>query len=665
MRELNAGDLLDARYRIEGRLGEGGFAVVYRGTELSSGRPVAAKVLTAGKDGYTADQLARFEREVAIIKTLRDPHTVRMYGHGRTADGAPYAVFELVDGRELAEIVRASGPLPPAVVEHILRQLLYALREAHHKGLVHRDLKPENILVYANGADPWAVKLLDFGIARPMNRQDARLTATGELIGTPRYMSPEQLTDAPLSPASDIYSLGVVAFELLFGTEALHGGRWGDQLDRLQAHYEFVAPPPAQDLGALPELIRHMTERRVEQRIPTAAAALGRLDGLRPTSDREPLPAREVKPTARLGLRWLVAVAGLAVLAVLALLGVVATILTRTPDAPPARAATSPPQGVAASPLLKPAPGARAPEPPPTPPAPAAAKDGCGEPPPFVGSGKLPARSRLDPWPIYIPKDYEADRRHPVVILLHDSGQDAEVLLNSGGFPQIADAQHFVVLAPGDNPLRPWEDGEDDRRVEMILDLTADELCIDRSRVFLAAHGDGGRVARRLTCANWITGAAIFSFRSLRRAGLTRHCEVPQPHLYIAPLDSGFEPIAGGTDCGKKATLSLEDYDAMLRSKNQCTGPPHSWAPGKPHCETWDCAKPYVRCKAPGGRTWPDVPRLTRKDLLPHLLGRRRAESDPNSCDGPATEIALAEHMWKFFATLDPLDPPPAPEGSP
>ena len=218
------------RYRLLRVLGEGGFAVVHLAHDAQTGQQVAVKILRDPSDDR--DTALRFRREVAIVGSLRSPHCVTLLDHGATAAGELYAVFEYVTGRDLDKVLAEHGRLPRATVVHIMRQLLHVLAEAHRNGLLHRDIKPQNVRVFASDGDPWSVKLLDFGIARGSDDSFPAVTATGETIGTPRYMSPEQLTGEPLTPASDMYSLGLMGIELLVGKEALPGNAvdssWND-----------------------------------------------------------------------------------------------------------------------------------------------------------------------------------------------------------------------------------------------------------------------------------------------------------------------------------------------------------------------------------------------------------------------------------------------------
>lgn len=164
------GETLADRFTMEGVIGEGGFATVYRAVDQTTNTAVALKLLHVPKHApHYAETIARFHREVAIVAKLRDPHTVQYVAHGEV-DGQPWVAFELLDGEDLADVLARSGTLPPAQVAAIVRQILLAVREAHQYGLIHRDLKPSNIRVLPGSR----IKVLDFGIARTETEEDAR-----------------------------------------------------------------------------------------------------------------------------------------------------------------------------------------------------------------------------------------------------------------------------------------------------------------------------------------------------------------------------------------------------------------------------------------------------------------------------------------------------------
>ncbi|MCC6620124.1 MAG: serine/threonine protein kinase, partial [Deltaproteobacteria bacterium] len=210
-----SGRTIQGRYQLDQKIGEGGFGSVYRATHLQMGTDVAVKVMH-GSLSYTPSAPKRFALEARRSAQLRHPHTISVFDFGTTDDGLLYLVMELLEGRPLSAVLREEGALAPDRAVHVLDQTLQALDAAHSQGVVHRDLKPDNIFLVRVGDDPDFVKILDFGIAKTAD-QGGELTATGVLVGTPAYMSPEQCEGKELDGRSDLYALGCVAYMLLAG----------------------------------------------------------------------------------------------------------------------------------------------------------------------------------------------------------------------------------------------------------------------------------------------------------------------------------------------------------------------------------------------------------------------------------------------------------------
>src|SRR5213592_709682 len=201
--------LFDGRYLITRKLGAGGMANVYLAEDQELGRRVAIKILN---DRHAADDsfVERFRREAKNAAGLSHPNIVSVYDRG-TAEGTYYIAMEYLDGRSLKELIVSRGPAPVTVSVEYARQILQALRFAHRHGIVHRDIKPHNVLVDAEGR----VKVTDFGIARAGASQ---MTEAGSIVGTAQYLSPEQARGTDVDQRSDLYSLGIVLYELLTGT---------------------------------------------------------------------------------------------------------------------------------------------------------------------------------------------------------------------------------------------------------------------------------------------------------------------------------------------------------------------------------------------------------------------------------------------------------------
>lgn len=211
------GVVLNDRFRVDKKLGEGGFGAVYLGTQLKTGRAVALKVLHPSRS-ESATVSERFRREGQVLCSLRDVHTVTTYDFDQTKDGTLFIAMELLEGTSLHEVFHREAPIPWSRMLAIASAICSSLAEAHEKGIVHRDLKPENIYLEHRQGVADFVKVLDFGIAKLLNTDaNPQLTATGQTLGTLEYMSPEQLMGKNLTGGSDIYTLGVVMYELISG----------------------------------------------------------------------------------------------------------------------------------------------------------------------------------------------------------------------------------------------------------------------------------------------------------------------------------------------------------------------------------------------------------------------------------------------------------------
>lgn len=653
MYDLTSGDIFDRHYRVEHKLGQGGFAEVWLATELASSRYVALKVLTPDQGkSYAASTRARFEREVQILARLRDPHTVQLLTYG-DCDGRLYLVFEYIPGRDLTEVLAEHGRLEPREVVHMMRQVLASLREAHNAGLVHRDLKPANLRVAEDESDPLAVRVLDFGIARATDDSHPSITRTGELIGTPRYMSPEQLMNATLTPASDLYSLGMIAFELLAGSEALQGERLGDQLDRLRSGHLFSAPQ-LDHVGALYAVIQKMTARRVEDRYPRAAAVLAALDHAAPSrqvagDDSHPaVPghARNASPF-RAGLAWV----GLAVVALVFVVtaavrptsssdsdevspNIPSAILTSETRSSPELGAAEPDlidldrADLGASDLEQEAHASGADE---------FASAGCGRQPDFSGEGYIGDVLT------YLPKGYDPQFAHPTIILFHPDFVRPEELFAASGFARYADRDRAVVVVPQDEGVlgsQVWGDREASAvRIRRIYrDLSA-MLCLDRSRTYMVGHSDGASVAQPMSCEPWITATAINGYSPNDDGKL---CPIARPIVWLHPTRSPNVPNDGSPNCNGKRKLTSGQVREILRERNGCRGRPtdESSHHGST-CQRWACDVPLEFCEIDGGSAWPGTEESFLFDLK---CGKN-----------PAPDFPIGDHIWRSLRSMSPL----------
>jgi serine/threonine-protein kinase len=241
------GKLLNNRYQVEAKIGEGGFGAVYRATQVGMNRKVALKVLHArmAKDPQV---VGRFRREAQASSLLRAPHTVQVYDFDQSPDGIMYLAMEMLTGRSLHSILQEEGALEPMRLVRVLDGIADSLGEAHAQGIVHRDIKPENIFLEPRPTPDFA-KVLDFGIAKIMAGEGGMsggpaLTAAGQTLGTLEYMSPEQLMGAQLDGRSDLYALGILAYELVTGALPFPAKTPGEMIT---AHLKTMPPPPSRN----------------------------------------------------------------------------------------------------------------------------------------------------------------------------------------------------------------------------------------------------------------------------------------------------------------------------------------------------------------------------------------------------------------------------------
>ena len=254
--------LLDSRYQIVRTLGRGGMGQVYEGVHTVLGKPVAIKVLNRQ---LAADERSRKRllREARAASAIHHQGVVEIIDFGETPHGAVFLVMELLQGRDLGAII-AKGPLPWPRARELLRQAAGALAVAHAQGIIHRDIKPANCFV-VDGPDGEVIKLLDFGIAKIDDATDSTtgLTATGEIMGTASYMAPELTFGTPAGVATDVYALGIMAYELLTGAPPFRGK---NPYDVLKRHIEEEPPPVSSVVAGVPPALEAVVRRAIAKK---------------------------------------------------------------------------------------------------------------------------------------------------------------------------------------------------------------------------------------------------------------------------------------------------------------------------------------------------------------------------------------------------------------
>jgi serine/threonine-protein kinase len=292
-RDPYVGSVIDGRYKVETVLGEGGMGVVYRCVHTIIGKRLALKVLRAdlARDSEVTE---RFLNEAKAASAIGNPHIIDISDFGQFADGAAYFVMEFLTGRALNGIGEDGQRMAVTRILKIARQLGEGLAAAHAAGIVHRDLKPDNIFLIERGAEKDFVKILDFGIAK-VSTSEGKLTRAGAVFGTPHYMSPEQAAGNSVDHRGDIYSVGVILYELMSGRVPFDA----DNFMGVLTQHMYKAPPSLRDATSNPELLPEGIEaivmkclaKRPEQRYQSMREFVDDIDkviaGLRPAAARE------------------------------------------------------------------------------------------------------------------------------------------------------------------------------------------------------------------------------------------------------------------------------------------------------------------------------------------------------------------------------------------
>ena len=281
--EILPGAVLNDKYEVGSKIGAGGFGVVFRGRDRNLERDVAIKIFRTPADGFNETTMDRFRREGASACRVTHTSAVSIFDSGVSVGGVPYLVMELLEGLTLAQLVQRRPLLPPSTILELLIPICGVLAVAHAAGVVPRDIKPENIFLHRT-RDAVLVKVLDFGIAKLLTEPErAPSTHTGTLLGTPIYIAPERLRGEPYDGRADIYSVGMLAYQLLAGRTPFKGegdSPWSTFLETLHERptpLAEAAPTAPQDLAAL--VMRLLAADPHER--PSASELLAHLEALR------------------------------------------------------------------------------------------------------------------------------------------------------------------------------------------------------------------------------------------------------------------------------------------------------------------------------------------------------------------------------------------------
>lgn len=291
-------------YRIQESIGRGAMGCVYAAKHAILQNECAIKVLY-GNFAFNRRLTERFRREAQAAGKMDHPNIVSVLDFGRTQNGLTYLVMEMVRGSTLEEVIEKDGPFSPIRAARIARQVAAALEEAHARGFVHRDLKPANIMLTTSGPYEMA-KLLDFGVVGLIQAAaTAKLTAVGHIVGTPSYMAPEQARESRVTPAADLYALGIIIYEMLSGRAPFDGGVTEVLLKQIAER-----PPPLAPSRGLERLVYWLLEKKPDQRPSSATQVIEEIDklnlGTHTTQQivaagersKEPRPPRQFATTA-------------------------------------------------------------------------------------------------------------------------------------------------------------------------------------------------------------------------------------------------------------------------------------------------------------------------------------------------------------------------------
>lgn len=578
-------------------VGAGGFGSVWRGV-APDGTHVALKFL---KPDLGGDVALRFEREARILSELQHRNIVRFF---RFESGSePWLATEFVHGESLSDWIGPHRSIAECM--DVCTQIANALQAAHREGVIHRDLKPANIMV-SRRPDGWHVTVLDFGLGKLLDGRRGDITATGQVIGTPGFMSPEQLRgETNIGPATDLYCLGAVMFAV-FEHAPVFGGE--SPLEIGMKHLT-ERPPPMR--SPAPAAVKDLVNRLLAKHPSARPAGVGAvLSVLRPRSAVVTM-ARRGPPT------W---VWGLGIFLLLAVAGGV--IFLRDPPeriAPPGQRdpsafvnVDSVETGVAAGRDVASGSGAGAG-------VDAGAAAGVT---PSAGCGLQIDPPRPDGI-VHLPPEHSRDEPLPLLVVLHEGGQTAQGVIDETGLLPLASRERFIVAAPKVESHRVLDVAE-------FVTTVKEAHCVDTDRVYALGHGRGSQAIDELGPLR-VFAAVVASGHRLNDTevdAVGARSPWLVPYLLLTAENDHKEPLEG-----LPPAISLDRHEERLRSDHQCTGEAVTTRVEGGVCRTWTCAVELRSCVIEGNRHWPGY-----------------QPSEPAKVLGAPSRFEHQEQVWQFLS---------------